>query len=69
MKVIALENVRHEGKLILKGEPFEHSSPEQAIKLNLVKQYEEAEDSGDVEPEKTVRTGGKRDRSQNATNS
>ena len=45
MKVIALENVRYKGETILKGQEFDHESPEKAIELGLVKLAEDGEES------------------------
>ena len=45
MKVIAIETVRYEGKIILKGETFEHKDPTKAIELGLVKLAEDGEES------------------------
>lgn len=52
MKVIALENVRFEGQTYLANNVFEMGNPDEAIKLNIVKLYEEAEGTGDAELEK-----------------
>ena len=45
MKVIAIETVRYEGKIIAKGETFEHKDPTKAIELGLVKLAEDGEES------------------------
>ena len=45
MKVIAIESVRHEGKVYVSGEEFDHKDPKKAIELGLVKLAEDGEES------------------------
>lgn len=64
MKVIAIENVRYEGKVYAKGKDFEHKDPIKAIELGLVKLAEDGEevDSSGVEGIKsTIYRKGKKD--------
>lgn len=45
MKVVAIGNVRYEGKVYLNGQEFDHKDPKKAIELGLLKAVEDGKES------------------------